>query len=123
MKLYEVKEILDAEVLSGEDKLDQEVFGACGADLMSDVLAWKGDKGVLLTGLTNPQVGRTAEVVGDVKCIVFVRGKRPSTETVELAKEAGIVLMRCKYPMFVACGLLFSRGLVPDEYGEISRIL
>jgi len=74
MKLYEVKEILDAEVLSGEDKLDQEVFGACGADLMSDVLAWKGDKGVLLTGLTNPQVVRTAEVVGDVKCIVFVRG-------------------------------------------------
>jgi predicted transcriptional regulator len=118
-----VKEILDAEVLSGEDKLDQEVFGACGADLMSDVLAWKGDKGVLLTGLTNPQVVRTAEVVGDVKCIVFVRGKRPSTETMELAKEAGIVLMRCKYPMFVACGLLFSRGLVPDEYGEISRIL
>jgi len=63
MKLYEVKEILDAEVLSGEDRLDQEVFGACGADLMSDVLAWKGDKGVLLTGLTNPQVVRTAEVV------------------------------------------------------------
>ncbi|WP_018962520.1 hypothetical protein [Coprothermobacter platensis] len=123
MKLREVRDILNAEVITGEDALDQEVCGACGADLMSDVLAWSGDKGVLLTGLTNPQVVRTAEVVGDVKCIIFVRGKTPSTETVELAKKSGFVLMKCKYPMFVACGLLFSKGLVPRDYGEISRIL
>jgi len=108
MKLYEVKEILMLRFVRRR-QIGSRVFGACGADLMSDVLAWKGDKGVLLTGLTNPQVVRTAEVVGDVKCIVFVRGKCPSPETVELAKEAGIVLMRCKYPMFVACDCC-SRG-------------
>jgi predicted transcriptional regulator len=123
MKLSEIRDILDAQVIVGEDKLDEEVCGACGADLMSDVLAWHGDKGVLLTGLTNPQVVRTAEVVGDVKCIVFVRGKNPSSETVELAKQTGLVLMKCKYPMFVACGLLFSRGLVPSDYGESSSVL
>jgi len=89
---------------------------------MSDVLAWKGDKGVLLTGLTNPQVVRTAEVVGDVKCIVFVRESVPVRD-----RRAGEGSRHCTDEMQIphVCGMRTAvlEGLVPDEYGEISRIL
>ncbi|KHO62143.1 MULTISPECIES: DRTGG domain-containing protein [Thermoanaerobacter] len=111
MKLKEVKEILNAEVMVGEEKLEEEVFTACGADLMSDVLASRDEKAVLLTGLTNVQVIRTAEVVGDIKCIVFVRGKNPGEDILELAKKAGLVIMKTKHPLYIACGLLYSNGL------------
>jgi len=111
MRLKEVKEILNAEVMIGEEKLEEEVFTACGADLMSDVLASRDEKAVLLTGLTNVQVIRTAEVVGDIKCIVFVRGKNPGEDILELAKKAGLVIMKTKYPLYIACGLLYSNGL------------
>ena len=111
MRLKEVKEILNAEVMVGEEKLEEEVFTACGADLMSDVLASKDEKAVLLTGLTNVQVIRTAEVVGDIKCIVFVRGKTPGEDILELAKKAGLVMMKTRHPLYIACGLLYSNGL------------
>ena len=80
MTLREIKELLDAEVLVGYDQLDKEVKTAFGADLMSDVLAFAKAGSLLLTGLTNPQVIRTSDVL-DIAAIIMVRGKRPSPET------------------------------------------
>lgn len=76
MTIREVVKLLDAEILCGKDRLDTEIHTACGSDMMSDVLAYVKDQSVLLTGLLNPQVVRTAEMM-DMLCIVFVRGKRP----------------------------------------------
>ena len=76
MKIKTIIELLEAEVLCGEDKLEEHVYSACGSDMMSDVLAYVKEQAVLLTGLINLQVVRTA-VMMDMKCIVFVRGKEP----------------------------------------------
>ena len=113
MQLREIKEILDADVLWGEDLLEQEVTAACGSDFMSDVLAYVKDEGLLLTGLVNPQVVRTADMM-DIKCIVFVRGKVPDTGIVKLAQDRGIVVMTSPHRMYEACGMLYTRGLVGD---------
>lgn len=110
VKISEVREILNAEVLSGEDKLDTEAVRGCGCDLMSDVLAFTSPGTLLLTGLTNPQVVRTAEM-GDLAGIVFVRGKRPSEQVVEMARERNIPVLLTRYPLFESCGLLFAAGL------------
>ena len=110
MKISTIVEVLEAEVLCGKDKLDNEVHSACGADMMSDVLAFVKDQAVLLTGLTNPQVVRTAEMM-DMRCIVFVRGKMPSEDVIQLADEAGIVLLAVKERMYPACGKLYQHGL------------
>ena len=110
MQLSQIKQILKAEVLCGEDRLDREVFSACGSDFMSDVLAFVKNQALLLTGLVNPQVVRTADMV-EMKCIVFVRGKVPSREIVELARERDIVVMTCGKRMYEACGLLYYNGL------------
>ena len=110
MTVRDIKEILSAEVLFGEELLDREVHTACGSDMMSDVLAFVKDQSVLLTGLVNAQVVRTAEMM-DMVCIVFVRSKRPSDEMIELAKESGIVLMATDKRMYEACGKLYMNGL------------
>lgn len=111
MKIGMIKELLKAEVVCGEEQLDREVYSACGSDMMSDVLAYVKDQAVLLTGLVNTQVVRTAEMM-DMVCIVFVRSKSPTEEMVELAKESGIVLMKSKKRMYEACGKLYANGLV-----------
>ena len=110
MKLREIRDILEATVLCGEESLDLEVFDACGSDFMSDVLAYVKNQALLLTGLVNPQVIRTADIV-DMKCVVFVRGKVPGEDILELARERDIVVMSSAIRMFIACGLLYSRGL------------
>lgn len=110
MKIKDIVSVLDAEILCGEDHLENEVHSACGADMMSDVLAFVKEQAVLLTGLINPQVIRTAEMM-DMRCIVFVRGKTPPEEVVELAKETGIVLLASKERMYPACGKLYATGL------------
>ena len=110
MKLLEVKEILSAEVLTGNENLDTEVLSACGCDLMSDVLAFVKDQALLLTGLVNPQVVRTAEMM-DMKAIVFVRGKIPTDEITELARESKITLMSTNHTMYYASGILYKNGL------------
>jgi hypothetical protein len=97
-------------VLCGEENLDHEVFSACGSDMMSDVLAYVKDQAVLLTGLVNPQVVRTAEMM-DMVCIVFVRSKTPTEEMIRLADDAGLVLLRSKKRMYEACGKLYANGL------------
>ena len=110
MVIRQIADLLSAKVICGEDKLDGVVNSACGCDMMSDVLAFVKDQAVLLTGLCNPQVVRTAEMM-DMRCIVFVRGKIPPSEVVELAKESGIVVMTSNNRMYVACGLLYANGL------------
>ncbi len=107
MRLSDIKTILHAEVLWGEEHLDREVFSACGSDFMSDVLAFVKNQALLLTGLVNPQVVRTADMV-EMKCIVFVRGKVPGPDILSLAEERDIVVMTCPKRMYEACGLLYS---------------
>ncbi len=110
MKLKEVSKILDAKVLTKAPWEELEVHSACGCDLMSDVLAFVKDQALLLTGLVNPQVIRTAEMM-DIKTIVFVRGKTPQAPVVELAEEMGITIMTTNLPLYVACGELYQNGL------------
>ncbi|NMB33928.1 MAG: hypothetical protein GX992_06845 [Clostridium sp.] len=110
MKVSDIKDILQAEVLTGEENFNLDVFAACGSDLMSDVMAYVKDNVVLLTGLINPQVVRTAEMM-DIKLIVFIRGKRPEEKIIEMAQEKEITIMTTKDPMFIACGKLYSAGL------------
>ncbi len=110
MTIRTIAELLDAKVLCLEDKLDSEVRSACGSDMMSDVLAFVKEQAVLITGLVNPQVIRTAEMM-DMRCIVFVRGKQPSPEIIELAEESGIVVLSSNERMYNACGKLYVSGL------------
>lgn len=111
MKLQEVKDILNAKVLTEDACLENEVNSACGCDLMSDVLAFVKDKALLLTGLMNPQVVRTAEMM-DISTIVFVRGKMPDDSLIKLAESKDIVLMSTDYPLYVSCGKLYKNGLI-----------
>lgn len=112
MRLSQVKELLKAEVLSGEDFLEEtEAMSACGADLMSDVLAFTKEKTLLLTGLTNSQVIRTAEMI-DLVGLVFVRGKRPSDEVVAMARERRLPLLLTDLPLYETCGLLYAAGMM-----------
>ncbi len=110
MTIKDIKEALGARLICGEELQDREVHAACGSDMMSDVLAFMKDRAVLLTGLCNPQVIRTAEIM-DVICIVFVRGKMPDESVIEMAKERGIVLLTSGHRMFSACGILYEKGL------------
>ena len=110
MKLREIKEILNAECLTDEACLDHEVEHAFGSDLMSDVLAFVDENTLLLTGLVNPQVIRTAEMM-DIKQIVFVRGKRPADGTIRLAAANGIALLATREILFTSCGKLYEKGL------------
>ena len=110
MKISEIQKLLNAEIVCGEDRLDKEVYSACGSDMMSDVLAYVKDQAVLLTGLVNPQVVRTAEMM-DMICIVFVRSKCPTEEMISLARESGMVLLKTGKSMYEACGKLYACGL------------
>lgn len=114
MTVREIARILEAEVLSGDDLLDTEVESACGADMMSEVLAFSRGNSVLLTGLINQQAIRTAEMM-DILCVAYVRGKRPEAPVLELAASKGIVLLATRYNMYHACGLLFRTGLPSGE--------
>ena len=111
MKIHEIKELLSAKLLYGEELLSTDDYSACASDMMSDVLAFVKDQGVLLTGLVNPQVIRTADMM-DMRCVVLVRGKKATPEMTELAESISIVLMESDMRMYDACGRLFSAGLV-----------
>lgn len=118
MTIADMVRVLNARVLLGEDKLDTPVYTACCSDLMSDVLAFVDEKTVLITGLTNPHVVRTSEML-DLKCLVFVRGKVPTADILESAEEQGLVVITTKVTAFTACGLLYEAGLrgVPVPMG------
>lgn len=111
MKMSKIVELLDAKVLCGEELLENEVHSACGSDMMSDVLAFVKDQAVLLTGLVNLQVVRTAAMM-DMRCVVFVRGKNPSEDIVDFARDNDIVVLASNERMYPACGKLYANGLV-----------
>jgi predicted transcriptional regulator len=122
MKLQEIVEILSAEVLCGEKSIDGiEVENGYAADLMSDVLAFASHSVLLITGLTNIQIFRTAQML-DIPAIVFVRGKKPQDDLLVLAKEAEMPILLTNDSMFAACGKLYAKGLlpciIPDRQGE-----
>ena len=110
MTISQIIEILNAELLTPHADCTREVYAACGSDMMSDVLAYVKDQAVLLTGLNNPQVVRTADMM-DMVCIVFVRGKQPDDMILRLANARGIAVMTTDMTMFTACGLLYEQGL------------
>lgn len=110
MTIRDVKDILNCTVFGDDDNLDQEIHTACGSDMMSDVLAYVKDQSILLTGLLNTQVVRTADMM-DMLCVVFVRGKIPDEDMISLANKRGIVLMNTELRMFSACGKLWENGL------------
>ena len=110
MTIGTIKELLGAEVLCGSESLEKDIHSACGSDMMSDVLAYVKDQAVLLTGLVNAQVIRTAEMM-DMSCIVFVRGKSPDMGMIDLAEQRDIVLIGTNLEMFTSCGRLYEHGL------------
>jgi len=110
MTLNQVKSLLDAKVLCGEDQLDMEINSVFASDFMSDILAFSKDQQLLLTGMINPQVIRTAEMV-DMKCVVFVRGKMPDEGMVALAKEENIIILSTQKLMYESCGILYLNNL------------
>ncbi|MBN1545140.1 MAG: hypothetical protein JW902_00610 [Syntrophaceae bacterium] len=124
MTLNEVARILDADILVGQDQLETEVSTAFGADLMSDVLAYAKPGSVLLTGLTNSQVVRTADIL-DIVAIIVVRGKNLPAETIQLAEELEIPILSTKYILFETAGRLYENGMrgcierVDNSFGRL----
>jgi len=112
--LQEMKELLDAEVFVGHDKLDLEITKAGCADSMADVLTIGQAGMLLLTGLTIPDIIQTAYKIG-IAAIIIVRGKRPLPETIELAKELTIPVLSTKYILFETAGMLYSKGIVGNR--------
>ena len=110
MIIKDLAQYLDAEVLFGEHLIENSVESACGSDLMSDVLAFVKEKTVLITGLVNTHVIRTAEML-DITCIVFSRGKVPGTDVIAMAADLDIAVLTTKHTMYVACGILYAQGL------------
>ena len=110
MTLKDVMELTGARVLAGEDRLGEEVKTAFGSDLMSDVLAYAKDCSILLTGLANAQAIRTADML-DIGCVLFVRGKMPDEQMLELAREKDMVILQTTNYMFTTCGILYKSGI------------
>ncbi len=110
MTILEAQKAIEAELIENTGKNDVEILSACGADLMSDVMAFVKDQVLLMTGLINVQVIRTA-ILMDIQAICFVRGKRPNPEMISMAKENGIVLLTTRLPLFLACGKLYEAGV------------
>ena len=110
MKIAELKDILKAEVLVGDDQLAQVVTGGGAADLMDDVLAAAAKGCALLTGVTTTHVIQTARIA-QVGAVVIVRGKRPPEDMIQMARNYGIPLLLTDYSLFVACGRLYMNGI------------
>lgn len=112
MTLRTVVEIVNGKVMCGEEQLDREVKMGFASDLMSDVLTLLADDILLITGLSNNQAIRTAEM-SDIQQILFVRNKVPTKTMIDLAKAQGITVIVTAYSMFKSSGLLFENGLEP----------
>jgi predicted transcriptional regulator len=110
MKLSEIIKALDGKLLTGDGFFEKDITTCGASDLMSDILAGLSEGCILLTGLTTVQVIRTAMVAG-VGAVVFVRGKTPPQEVIDLAEEQGLPLISSPYSMFVSCGRLHASNL------------
>ena len=113
MKVSEIARLVDANIFcKGEE--DTEILCAFACDMMSDVLAYVKNQAVLVTGLVNPQVIRTVEMM-DIPCVIIVRGKEPTPLMLEIAADRGITVMNTKHRMYTVCGILYNHGLPADE--------
>jgi len=112
MTLTDVVEIVQGTVLCGEEYLDREVKLGFASDLMSDVLTLLADDILLITGLSNNQAIRTAEM-SDISQILFVRNKKPTKTMIDLAREQNITIIVTPYSLFKSSGLLYQKGLQP----------
>jgi|SRR6056297_434743 len=112
MKVKEIKDILNAKIYTGQEWYEKEIQGVFASDLMSDVLTTEffEDKSILVSGLNNPQVIRTAEML-DIDAVILIRGKIPTEETISMAKENDMVLMSTNSNMYNTCGILYSKGI------------
>lgn len=110
MKVRDIVTELDGVLLTGEDLLDVDIQAACGADLMSDVMAFVKENVVLLTGLVNPQSIRTADLM-DIRVVVYVRGKTVPKDMIAEAERNGMAIIATKFSMFLACGRLYEAGI------------
>lgn len=110
MRLQDVLDVTDARPISPKPDMSCEVCSGFASDLMSDVLCYDVTRGLLITGLTNPQIIRTAEMA-DIAAILVVRGKIPPPETIDLAKQIGIPIIGTDLIAFEACGRLYAAGL------------
>lgn len=110
MNLEELIQLVEGKLWNTSVDMSREIKGGCGADLMSDVLASIQPEAVLLTGLCNPQVVRTAQMA-DIAAVVLVRGKQPPQETVDLANREDVPLISTPFGMFELCGRLYQAGL------------
>lgn len=111
MKVKQIRDLLKAQVLCGEHRLDLEIEKVSAADMMSDVLAFAHEGAVMITGLVNPHVIRTAEML-DLKCIVFVRGKEISEDIINSAREQDMILLNTKLTLYNTCGILYAAGMI-----------
>jgi hypothetical protein len=111
VKLHDVITVVEGLSVYSDIDMEADVYYGGGADLMSDVLRFGRDDMLLITGLTNPQVIRTAEMVG-IPALLFVRAKLPPPETIALAKEARIALLATRFTLYETCGLLYKAGLL-----------
>ena len=114
MHLKDIIDVVDGTPLNPDVDMNIKIRGGCGADLMSDVLASIQPKAVLLTGLTNPQVVRTAQIA-EIRAIIFVRGKQPQAETLKIASQENMPLITSPFGMFELCGRLHRAGLPSFE--------
>lgn len=110
MTLDEVSRIIEAESLYLNDLNNIEITSVFCCDLLSDVLAFTGENVLLLTGSTNAQVIYTANMINAVG-IIFVRGKRPSSDVIEIAKGLGLPVLTTSLLMYETCGILYSIGI------------
>jgi serine kinase of HPr protein (carbohydrate metabolism regulator) len=110
MTLRDILSLLEAEVLTPNSDLDKEIPCAFASDLISDILMCTKEPTLLLTGLTNTQVIRLSDMI-DLLGIVFVRGKVPPQELIEMAEERNLVLLSTKLTMYRSSGILFNTGL------------
>ncbi len=118
MTVDKIADILGGEVLCCKERAaEMDIRSAFASDMMSDVLAYVNDQGLLLTGLVNPQVIRTAEMM-DIRCVAFVRGKRPDEKVIEFAAEKGIILIATEERLYPACGKLYNAGLCEGSGNE-----
>ena len=110
MTIKEMQKVLNAKFLYGEELADMDAQFVFSADMMSDVLAYAEEQSILVAGLCNPQVVRTAEML-DIVCIIFVRGKMPDENMLALATGKGIAVLATDHFMFTTCGILYEHGL------------
>jgi hypothetical protein len=111
MKLSAIGKLLSCKFLYRKDDVDPDVTMVMGSDMMSDVLAFAKPGALLVTGLTNSQSVRTADIA-DAVGIVYVRGKMPDAQTVRLGGELSITLMSTRMNMVETCAALQAAGLI-----------